>query len=98
MTIDIETEKLLTFTEAATLLPDRPHVATLYRWWRHGRYGVKLESLLFGRRRYTSREALQRFAERVTAIANGEPPPVRTVAQRRREHERAVRELEAMGI
>jgi hypothetical protein len=60
--------------------------------------GVRLESVVLGGQRFTSAQALQRFADRTTAAANGEPPPVRTPAQRSRAIEQAKRELDAAGI
>lgn len=50
-----------------------------------------LETVVIGGRRFTSREALDRFVERTTAAADGQPLPVRTPRQR----ERAVQEAEA---
>ena len=44
----------------------------------------KLESILIGGRRFTSVEAIQRFAEKATAAADGDTPPVRTSEQRER--------------
>ncbi len=63
-------ESPLTLAEAARALPrlrggKRVHVATLYRWVSRGVAGVRLESLRLGRTVVTSREALQRFAERL---------------------------------
>ena len=54
--VDINHERLLTFTEAAKSLPGRPNVATLWRWRTAGCRGVKLETILVGGKRYTSRE------------------------------------------
>ena len=50
-----------------------------------GRAGVKLETILISSKHYTSREALQRFVERTTAAADGEPTPSRTSRQRERD-------------
>ena len=52
--IDINREQLRTFTQAANTLPDRPNVATLWRWRTAGCRGVKLETVLVGGKRYTS--------------------------------------------
>jgi hypothetical protein len=94
--IDIHTEKLQTLTEAARLLPDRPHVSTLYRWAQRGVKGVRLETVVVGGRRYTSVEALQRFAQRLTADPS---PPVPTKAKGMSPHSAQVeRELEALGL
>lgn len=74
MAINISSEQLLTLAEAARVLPrlrgDRKvHVATLYRWISRGVGGVRLEAVKIGRTQVTSREALQRFAERLTTGA-----------------------------
>jgi hypothetical protein len=82
--IDPLSESLVTFTEATKLLPGRPNLATLWRWRTAGVRGIKLESVLVGGKRYTSREALQRFVERTTAVADGQPIPSRTSRQAER--------------
>jgi hypothetical protein len=92
--IDHETEHLLSMTQAAKLLPGRPNVATLWRWRTSGCRGQRLESLLFGGRRYTSREAIRRFL----AAINGEPVKSETPKQRERAYDRAVRRAEEMGV
>jgi hypothetical protein len=95
--IDLATETLLSLTDVAKSLPGRPHVSTLHRWRMRGIRGIKLETTKLGGKRLTSREALQRFADRTTAAASGEPTPVRTPAQRAREIAQAERECERMG-
>ena len=48
--------------EAGQCFPfHKPCVATVYRYARHGLYGIKLESALVAGRRFTSREAISRF-------------------------------------
>ena len=60
---------------------------------------VRLEAIRLGGRWLTSREAVQRFAERLTPNLSSEPAPTpRTPSQRRRADETAARELEHMGI
>ncbi len=100
MAIDIHTEGLLTAHTAARTLPTRPHHSTIYRWFRRGSRGVRLESVMLGGTRYTSREALQRFAERVTAAADGESveSPNKTTRERQRDIDRAERDLSEMGV
>jgi hypothetical protein len=97
--IDLSTERLCTFLQAAKTLPGHVHLSTLHRWRLRGIRGIKLETILVGGKRLTSAEALQRFAQRTTALAHGEPvadtPAGRTAAQRHRDIERAERELEA---
>ena len=93
MAIDIHREHLLTFPQAAKRLPGHPHLSTLHRWRLHGVRGTRLETCRIGGKRFTSREALERFALATTAAADGEPVPCRTPRQRERAIERAVREL-----
>src|SRR5215211_197394 len=81
--IDHEREQMLTMTAATKTLPDRPSVETLWRWRTAGCRGVKLETLLCGGRRYTSREALARFFSATTRAADGQS--VRTETPRQRE-------------
>jgi hypothetical protein len=60
---------------------------------------VRLDAIRLGGRWLTSREAVQRFAERLTPNLSSETAPTpRTPSQRRRTDERAARELEQMGI
>jgi len=71
MAINLD-EELLSLADAARALPrlrkDRKvHVSTLYRWISRGVRGVRLEALKIGRTVVTSREALQRFGERLMA-------------------------------
>ena len=61
MPINVNRERLLTVSAAAKSLPERRHIATVWRWLHAGCRGVKLESVLIGGRRYTSKEAIQRF-------------------------------------
>jgi hypothetical protein len=91
--IDTEKEKLKSFATATKTIQGRPHISTLHRWREHGIQGIQLETVMIGGRRYTSDEALSRFFAAVTAAANGEPPPVRTPGQRKRDIEKAEKEL-----
>ena len=75
--IDIATETVLTLAAAARLRPPsrrgRPtHPSTLARWALRGLRGTRLEVIRIGGQMYTSVEAIQRFAERLTAV--GEVP------------------------
>jgi hypothetical protein len=102
--IDLKTERPIPLAEAARLVPaarngKRCHESTLFRWITKGIRGVKLEALRLGGRWVTSREALQRFAERLTPDLEATPRPVpRSPARRRRASERAAKELERIGI
>ena len=75
--IAISVEHLRTLEQAARKRPpgrnNRPtHVSTVYRWISKGVRGVKLEAIRIGGRLYTSDEALQRFAERLTQDPSGQ--------------------------
>lgn len=98
MSIDVASETLRTFAEASRLQPGRPHVSTLHRWRLRGVRGVRLETCVIGGRRFTSDEALHRFAAATTAAADGSPPPPRTSRQQRRDIQRAEAELAKAGI
>ena len=99
MRIDIHTETLIPIAKIPSHSPGRPHVATCWRWIKRGVRGVKLETVLIGGKRYTSLEALQRFAEATTAAADGDSPATpSTPTEQRKAHEQACRELDAAGI
>lgn len=93
MAINIVDEEILSLAQATKMLPGRPHLSSIFRWMSRGVRGVRLESVLVGGRRYTSREALERFSAATTAAANREPAPIRTPTQRQRAIERAEKEL-----
>jgi hypothetical protein len=102
--IDTATETILTLSEAAEWLPRRrrgrrTHLSTLYRWTVSGCRGVILEHTQIGATRATSREALQRFFDRLTHASGGRAtlPLSRTLVQRQRRSEAAARELERLG-
>jgi hypothetical protein len=103
--INSETESLLTLAQAADGLPRRrrgrkSHVATLYRWATVGCRGIRLETIQVGATRCTSREALQRFFERLSSPGSaGSQPGVmtRSAVRRARDSERAGEELARLG-
>ena len=101
--IDISTEQLLTLPQAARVRPHgrlgRPtHPSTVYRWISRGVRGaagvVRLEGVRIGGSWYTSREALQRFAE---ALTNGGTETARGDTPRQRAAD-ADEELRSLGI
>jgi hypothetical protein len=103
--IELQDEHLMTLAEAANLRPSgrngRPtHVSTVYRWIAGGVRGVRLESIRLGGTLYTSREAVQRFAERLTHgptnAADAIQPP--SMVARRRSAVRAGQELDRLGL
>lgn len=108
--LDISSESPISLTQAARLLPPgrrgRPaSLSCVLRWVLSGATGpsgerVRLEAVRLGGRWVTSREALQRFAERLTPrfAAEAEAPTPRSPAQRRRASERAAHDLDQIGI
>ena len=77
--IDLSTESLLSMAQAARLRPlsrrGRPtHPSTIYRWIARGLRGHRLEGIRLGGSLYTSREALQRFADALTVEVVQTPP------------------------
>src|SRR5262245_44750732 len=104
MAIDIHTEELVELKKAAKLFPNRPDLATRYRWMdgvlvRPRKSGepllVKLDTVAVGNDRYTSREASQRFVEAYTAARDGQPQAaeIRGSQQRRRDVSEAKKRL-----
>ena len=94
---DLMTETLRLPAEAAKYAPGKVHVSTIVRWMLTGiAGGLKLESIKCGGRRYTSREAIARFAERCTDPDT--ETSSRSARQRDRAAEKAGDELAAMGV
>jgi hypothetical protein len=93
--IDVTWENLESLCDAAKLLPHRPHVSTLHRWRLRGIRGVRLETCLIGGRRFTSREAIERFMRAVSAEADGGAvaPHARTPTRRERDIQAAEAEM-----
>lgn len=101
MAIDVFSEHVLTFPEAARILPRRragkkAHVSTLYRWATRGVRGCVLETIQVGGTSCTSREALQRFFDRLQAGVRLERAwalrPTRSVSNKIKDAERRLRE------
>ena len=100
--IDSRREQLLTLSTAARDVPNRRsergiNVSTVWRWSLRGIRGVRLETLLIGGIRYTSREALQRFFAASTAAADNSPSGT-TPPKRDREIAKAEADLRELGI
>ena len=97
MAIDFEAETIITLGEACRAFPPNGiSDATMARWIQKGVKGVKLETLLIGGRRVTSREAIARF---ITAQNPDQSPAVQfTPAQRRRQSDAARQALQEAGI
>ncbi len=95
-------ESVLTLSEAARALPPldgkRPHSSTIWRWARKGLRGIKLEVRRIGGRFVTSREALERFSQRLAEIPLNDEPPTRTPANstsRGRTDKQRLKDIEA---
>lgn len=70
-----DSEDLITLAEAGQLIPGNRHASTIWRWIHEGRHGVQLESLDVGGVTYTTRTAIQRFCEQVTAAKRAQRVP-----------------------
>ena len=102
MAIDIATETLLTPATTANMLPTRRrgrpvHISTIHRWMHCGIRGVRLESIRIGGALHTSVEALQRFADRLSAGDGDSTTSISTARQRERAGQAAERQLAEMG-
>ena len=74
--------------------------ATIWRWAQRGVRGVRLETFAIGGRRYTTKEAFERFVERTTQAAQGRLKPIqkRTSQQTQASMRYAEEELASDGI
>jgi hypothetical protein len=68
--IDRMTETLIPIEQVPDELPSNPHPSTVHRWRLRGIAGVKLETLKIGGRRFTSKEAIERFINASTAASD----------------------------
>lgn len=93
-------ETLVTAAEATKIFPTRPSPATVWRWMTRGTRGLHLESVVVGGQRYTSREAIARFLERLadTDTTIKQIPEPRSKRERRESVKRAERILASAGI
>ena len=78
--IDLNNETLIAIRDVPRHLParrngKRVHVSAVYRWSLRGLRGVVLETVRIGGTLYTSGEALQRFAESLSAGRIDAVPP-----------------------
>jgi hypothetical protein len=109
--VDVFNEQLLSLAQVAKLLPPgrqgRPvNFSTIYRWIFTGVRApdgerVKLEAIRLGGRYLVSREAIERFIERLSThdVEVSTPPqPARTPTALERAVARADRSLEREGI
>ncbi len=94
MSIDPHAEDLVILPESRELFPTRPHISTIWRWIQRGTRGHRLDTCHVGGRRYTSRQAVQRFPYRL----NSNHAPVKPSAVRQRQIDQAEAELAAAGM
>ncbi|MEJ7590355.1 MAG: DUF1580 domain-containing protein [Planctomycetaceae bacterium] len=98
MAIDFEAETIITLGEACRAFPPNGiSDATMARWIQKGVKGVKLETLLIGGRRVTSKEAICRFIAAQNPDESPAPAAI-SPAQRRRQSEAARQALQEAGI
>jgi hypothetical protein len=97
--IDLDRETLLTLDKAAAEAPGgRVHYQTVWRWATRGVRRVRLETAKVGGRRFTSREAIRRFVQTITEVADqgfSEPIPIPALSA---EHIAATERLRAIGV
>jgi hypothetical protein len=93
MAIDISREHFITPVEVTRLRPagrnGRPmSLSTVYRHFFRGVRNVRCEYVRFGGHIYTSREAVQRFVDRLSSVTDRrELKPSHTINQDQVEHE-----------
>jgi Protein of unknown function (DUF1580) len=92
MEVLMHEDRLLVTTAGREVFRVAP--ATAWRWALRGVGGVRLESFKVGGLRYTSREACQRFLDRINGIVEN-PPPRAAQASRAAA---AARRLDEIGI
>jgi hypothetical protein len=96
--INLQTETLLTFSQATKYLPrhggKKAAPSTVYRWASDGHQGVKLEWLKLPGGKFTSLEAVERFAAALTTLETRRPTPT---VQMQSQHDAAVARLRAKG-
>ncbi len=96
--INLSSETLISIREAPRHLPKRPngkriHISACYRWISRGVRGVRLDSIKIGGSTYTSTEALQRFADRLSAEKQCSVQPSDETPERQQEIEIASKRL-----
>jgi hypothetical protein len=100
MTISLA-ESLLVLSLAAREVPGSSgngvHNSTVWRWALRGIRGIRLETVVIGGVRYTSREALDRFIRATTAAADGLVSHAPTCSQRDQAIRVAEHEFDAQG-
>jgi len=96
-------ETIIFLQDVPRLMPRTPrgrpiHLCTVVRWKDRGLRGVKLEAVRLGGRWVTSREALERFVERLTSAASAGGAASETTATVNRRADQAGEVLKREGI
>ena len=99
MLINPETEDLIPLKVVCEMFPGRSGkgiaLSTAWRWILHGQRGHKLESIVAGGQRLTSRQAVARFL----AATNEElQPPDHNIGTRKSSVKLVEDELDALGL
>jgi hypothetical protein len=100
--IDTMTEDIVLPKLATGLFPRRPngkkiHVSAIYRYMKHGCRGVILESVR-APGLATSRQAIARFIQALSAGGRPDGPTIRFRAVRERSYREAEQELDDLGF
>lgn len=99
-------ERYLTLNEARALLPGRPSLSSIWRWCVEGNRGIQIQHVRVGRRIFITEGALDDWCKALTLCGPYIPTPfnpslrlrARGESRRKRNHERALARLRAMGI
>lgn len=95
--IDTKHEELLTIPQAAKEVPPVGiSIACAWRWALHGTRGRRLDSVVIGGRRYTSKQAIERFLNHSHSTESTTPSS--NSASREKAIAKAEAELSAMGL
>lgn len=97
MAINVDLESLIPFQQAAREIPGQPSISTLHRWRMSGVRGRKLETVLVGGIRFTSKEAIRRFIEAGQPPESPLPRP-RSAGRRTKDSQAARDELGRLGV
>ena len=96
--INHEAEEIVPIDESGKYFPSKPSRPTIHRWWLKGIRGVKLETIVCGHKRFTSKEAIARFIAAQNAGESPVPAPTVTAKQRNRQAEAAMETLSKAGV
>ncbi len=64
--LSLLTEDLKSFNQVPSILEERVHVSTVWRWAKRGIGGIRLETIKLGGKTFTTSQALTRFIEKTS--------------------------------